>query len=390
LALGESTAWIVVALSAWAFLLVSFALVLHARARGNWRRAWPTASLESTGSDSSIRLESDQRHDTRAAERPVHADTSVAQTELRLMYALLPGVTALDLETLLARGLEAAAEVGSASASVIALARRGEKPLIATLGMTNVDSCREQVGLPPESGQARAVQLAYSYPDDVAARDAFPLRSGLAVPIASEEDRLGTLAIYWRRVQHQVSDEELERLEAVARALAWALESLLRLEDARPFELDGATGLLNAQAMRDALSRECARARRYDRCVALILLRLDVPPANELLASAGHILGSAVRDVDLPCYLGEGCFAVILPEARLSDAQRLGRRLGAALDARLDGLRLGASRVAIVELRADEDPVSLVDRARRDLAQRAQDGTPPQDEASRKLDLANA
>jgi GGDEF domain-containing protein len=287
------------------------------------------------------------------------------------LQRLLPAVSALDLETILARGLRDAADAGSASASMILLARSGEKPLITTLGLTSADSWHERLGLPPESVQARAVELTYSYPGDVSAMDAFPLRSGLAVPIASRDERLGTLALYWRRQRHRVSERELSDLEAVARAVASTLEIVLRLEEARPFELDGVTGLPNARVMREALRRECARAERYHRHLAFVLLRLDAPLTDDLLATVARIIGSAVRVTDLPCYLGEGSFGMILPEAAQIDAQHVHRRLGAVLGRELIGVRLGSPRAVAVELRVDEDAVSFLERAERELARPA-------------------
>jgi GGDEF domain-containing protein len=384
LGLGESTAWIVVGLSGWAVLLASVAIVLHRRSRDDDRpprEVTPSDSVEGASSSSN------ETGSTRAAGLPV-PDESLPADELDLLQGLLPAVSALDLETILARGLEAASQIGDASASVILLARSKGEPLIATFGLTSADSWHDRLGLPPESGDARAVQLAYSYPDEVSANDAFAVRSGLAVSVASEKERLGTLALYWRRAQHQVSELELGQLEAVARAIGAALGTVLHLEEARPFELDPVTGLPNARAMRQALRRECARARRYDRRVAFMLLRLDLPLTNEFLSTAGRILRSAVRAVDLPCYLGKGSFAVILPEATLVDAQRLHRRLDAVAAGRLGGFRLPPSRAAVVELRVDEDPVSFFARAQRTLAHATRDAT--QDEASREFDLASA
>ena len=384
--LGESTAWIVVGLSGWAVLLTSSAIVLHRRSRDDDR---PLRDLASPEPVSGASASSNEIGPARATGRPA-PDESLPANELGLLHGLLSAVSAMDLETILARGLEAASQVGNASASVILLARNAEKPLVATLGLTTADSWHERLGLPPESGEARAVQLAYSYPDDVSANDAFPLRSGLAVPIASQEERLGTLALYWRRVQHQVTENELSQLEAVARAIGAALRTVLELEEARPFELDAVTGLPNARFMRAALKRECARARRYDRRVALILLGVDLPLTEELLSTAGSILKSAVRAVDLPCYLGKGSFAVILPEATLADAQRLHRRLGAVVARRLDGSRLSPSPAAVVELRDDEDPVSFLNRARRTLARTARDDAQDEDEVGAELNLASA
>ena len=386
--LGESTAWIVVGLCGWAVLLTSLAMVLNARARNEERPPHESSAAESVRGASPTRPGDDETQSTQAGGSPAPDESGPAKSELSLLQTLLPAVSALDFESLLARGLEAAAEAGNASASVILLARSGEKPLIATLGLTSADSWHDRLGLPPESGDARAVELAYSYPDDV--NDAFPLRSGLAVPIASKkEERLGTLAVYWRRGRHQVSEQELSHLEVVARALASALRIVLRLEEARPFELDGVTGLPNARVMREALSRECARAGRYDRHVAFVLLRFDAPLSHELLAIAGRILTSAVRITDLPCYLGEGSFGVILPEAAQIDAQQVHRRLGAVLGRELVGVLVGSPKGVAVELRVDEDPVSLLARARRELARAAKNETRANDEGSHELRFTN-
>jgi GGDEF domain-containing protein len=390
LGLGESTAWIVVGLCGWAVLLTSLSIVLYARARNDERPPREYSSAKSVRGASPTRPGNDETHSTRAGGSPAPDESGPAKSELSLLQTLLPAVSALDFESLLARGLEAAAEAGNASASVILLARSGEKPLIATLGLTSADSWQDRLGLPPESGDARAVELTYSYPDDVSVNDAFPLRSGLAVPIASKkEERLGTLAVYWRRGRHQVSEQELSHLEVVARALASTLEIVLRLEEARPFELDGVTGLPNARVMREALRRECARAGRYDRHVAFVLLRFDAPVTHELLAAAGRILTSAVRITDLPCYLGEGSFGVILPEATQIDAQQVHRRL-AVLGRELVGVRLGSPKAVAVELRVDEDPVSLLARARRELARAAQTKTRVSNEGSHELRFTSA
>jgi GGDEF domain-containing protein len=386
LGLGESTAWIVVGLSGWAVLLASFAVLLQRRPRHDDRGSREPVPSDSIGRASS---RNETAGSVRAAERAAPKD-SLPANELDVLQGLLPAVSALDLERILAHGLEAASQVGSASASVILLTRSSGKPLIATTGLTTADAWHDRLGLPPECPDARAVQLSYSYRDEVNVNDAFAVRSALAVPITSEEERLGTLALYWRRVQHEVTERELSQLQAVARAIGAALTTVFHLEEARPFELDAGTGLPNTRAMREALRRECARARRYDRRMALILIRLQLPVAEELLSTAGGILRSAIRAVDLPCYLGRGSFAVILPEATLLDAQRLHRRLDAAIAGRFDGLRPSPSRAAVVELRADEDAVSFFARAQRTLAQESHDDAQTDDEVSRELDLASA
>jgi hypothetical protein len=160
----------------------------------------------------------------RAVERAAPKD-SLSANELDVLQGLRPALSGLDVERILAHGLEAASKVGSASASVILLTRSNGNPLIATTGLTTADAWHDRVGLPPECPEARAVQLSYSYRDEVDANDAFAVRSALVVPITSEEERLGTLALYWRRVQHEATEQELGELQAVARAIGAALTS---------------------------------------------------------------------------------------------------------------------------------------------------------------------
>lgn len=68
-----------------------------------------------------------------------------------------------------------------------------------------------------------------------------------------------------------------------------------------------------------------------------------------------------MRTPDLVHHLGEGRFAIVLPESSLNDAERLSQRLRGGL---------GEARfpTAFVELRFEDDPVSLLERAESALA----------------------
>jgi hypothetical protein len=63
---------------------------------------------------------------------------------------------------------------------------------------------------------------------------------------------------------------------------------------------------------------------------------------------------------------------MILPEAAQIDAQHVQRRLGAVLGRELIGVRLGSPRAVAVELRVDEDAVSFLERAEKELSRAAQ------------------
>src|SRR4029078_5307305 len=104
---------------------------------------------------------------------------------------------------------------------------------------------------------------------------------------------------------------------------------------------DALTGLHNRRYFHETLSREVARAQRYDRQLALVVLDLDDFKAiNDRI---GHLTGDAVlpewaerlRDVVrtayIACRVGGDEFAVILPESTLADADQLYRRLQAGV-----------------------------------------------------------
>jgi diguanylate cyclase (GGDEF)-like protein len=117
-----------------------------------------------------------------------------------------------------------------------------------------------------------------------------------------------------------------------------------------------------------------ARAHRYDRRLALVILDIDnFKAVNErvghlagdsVLAELAERLRSVVREADIACRVGGDEFAVILPESTLPDAEHLYRRLESAVSAQPTGpagyLHLSAG---IAELSPDDDAVSFFERA---------------------------
>jgi GGDEF domain-containing protein len=77
-------------------------------------------------------------------------------------------------------------------------------------------------------------------------------------------------------------------------------------------------------------------------------------------AAAGR-LPADTRAPDLVHHLGDGRFAVVLPESSLVDAERVARRLRLALGE-------GRMPIAFVELRFEDDAASLLERAEAALA----------------------
>jgi GGDEF domain-containing protein len=362
----EITTWIAVGASALAAVLLLASLVLAVRLkRARQQPVEPTREEPEAG-----------RARARDEVRRERAQSTRARSELRWLRHL-GDVGAQDtLETTLRRVLESASGLAGAAASMLALPREEGDPLIATFGLNSEESSRGLLGLPPGGEKARAVTLSYRYGEEEAERDEFRISGGLALPVPdSSGARVGTLGIFWRRVEREVTEEGLEQLEGLAAALGPALTNAFRFEELRrELDVDPATGLRGRRSLQAALDVECARARRYTHPLSLLLLGVEAPA--ERLRTAAERLEGAARTTDLVYHLAEGRFAVLLPESSRRDADRLSRRLRFALGPTEAGLIDGPVPAAAVELRFEDDAVSVLARAEAALMQaRVESGT---------------
>jgi diguanylate cyclase (GGDEF)-like protein len=200
------------------------------------------------------------------------------------------------------------------------------------------------------------------------------IHSGLAVPIQTEHGSIGFIAVFSRARSHTWNEDEVRELEELALRAGPAIENAKRFREARQLaDLDALTGLHNRRYFHETLGREVARAHRYNRQLALIVLDLDDFKAiNDRI---GHLAGDAViaesaervrdvvRSADIACRVGGDEFAVIMPESTLADADQLYRRLQAAVSARPIGQagRLSFS-AGVAELKPEDDPTAFFER----------------------------
>ena len=151
--------------------------------------------------------------------------------------------------------------------------------------------------------------------------------------------------MFTRRKGHEYADDDVRQLETLALRAGPAIENARRFREARQLaDLDALTGLHNRRYFHETLARECARAHRYERKLALIVFDLD--DFKEINDRIGHLAGDTVlaeaaervRDVvrtaDIACRVGGDEFAVILPESSLNDADQLYRRIQNAVSSR--------------------------------------------------------
>ena len=220
------------------------------------------------------------------------------------------------------------------------------------------------------------MRIAYSYTREEAEDDGEPIRGGVSVPLRNEDgEPIGTLAVFWRGRQREANDRELALLEELAARAGPAIENARRFREARQLaDLDALTNLHNRRYFHETLARECSRAHRYDRTLALVVFDIDDfkaindrighLAADGVLAGVAERLQSVVRSADVACRVGGDELAVILPESTLADAEQLYRRVQFAVGSRplgpFERIHLSAG---IGELRPDDDAKSFFERA---------------------------
>ena len=283
----------------------------------------------------------------------------------------------IDLDEVLTRTLDAAGAMPGVDAALARLDNDGATPIIATLGLTTDEAQRQAIAGPPGGPEARSISLVYQYPAEMVSNDGATnlIHSGLAVPVQTEGGSIGFIAVFSRSRSHTWNEDEVRELEELALRAGPAIENAKRFREARQLaDLDALTGLHNRRYFHETLGREVARAQRYDRQLALIVLDLDdFKGINDRI---GHLAGDAViaesservrdvvRSADIACRVGGDEFAVILPESTLADADQLYRRLQTALSARPVGQagRLSFS-AGVAELKPEDNPTAFFERA---------------------------
>lgn len=299
------------------------------------------------------------------------------QTESRRQRAIGDLGTSIDLDEVLARTAEAASLVPGADASLVRSSSHDGSSVVASVGLPEDDAARHSLSGPPDGAGVRAVSISYVY--GRGGGDPSPIRSALAVPLQGEDaEELGYLAVY-AHGDEQLTERTLADLELLALRAGPAIENARRYREARQLaDTDALTGLHNRRTFHETLGREVARAHRYGRSLALIVLDLDDFKAvndrfghlagDAVLAEVGERLRGVARSADVACRIGGEEFAVILPESGLAEAEALYQRLATAVSVRpiseLESVRFSAG---LGELRPEDDAVSLFERTDRAL-----------------------
>ena len=236
----------------------------------------------------------------------------------------------IDLDEVLSRTLEAAGALEDADAALVMLPDpQGGKPLVATLGLSVEEAERHAITGPPDGRLARSITMSYTYPEleresSSRARAASTPASPCRFPARPRRSATSRSSRAVRATSTR--EDDVRQLETLALRAGPAIENARRFREARQLaDLDALTGLHNRRYFHETLARECARAHRYERKLALIVFDLDdFKEVNDrighlagdtVLAEAAERVRDVVRTADIACRVGGDEFAVILPES---------------------------------------------------------------------------
>lgn len=169
-------------------------------------------------------------------------------------------------------------------------------------------------------------------------------RRVIALPLISGERVIGVLeAIREEKGIHSFRKSDAALLEALAAPIGSSLANSARIADAeRLSQTDDLTKLHNARYLRQYLSNEIRRARRYGSSVSALFFDLD--DFKRVNDAHGHLVGShvlmemaavilsSVRDTDSVARYGGDEFVVILPETPLQPAALVAERIRTTIE----------------------------------------------------------
>ena len=253
----------------------------------------------------------------------------------------------LDVESVIARALDAAITLSGADAGFIGIAEGDELFLARAIGPYSPEFIGSRLSL--ASGivaravhhrQTEIVMDVAGDPDDINLIPAS--RAKVAIPLVSAQQLIGVLCLEARQPEC-FRPNTIKFLELSAVGAAVAIHNARLYSDAQRKAIeDPLTGLYNRRGLFELSRREINRAIRFKTPISVLFLDIDhFKQFNDLysyevgdliLHTLARCLINNARDTDLVCRYGGEEFVILLPESGQDGALRAAERLRMAVE----------------------------------------------------------
>lgn len=251
-----------------------------------------------------------------------------------------------DLRKMLSVVLETALVAARAKSGAVFLLTARRSELYVKVGR-RLDPAVAQVRIPLGQGLAGWVaahgapaRLPTTEPDGPVPSDPEPVEStALAVPLETQTQLLGVLALYGREGPEPFRDEDVDVIQSLARQAGVGVENILLHEQAQHLSItDGLTGIWNYRYFQMQLERDLAGAVRFRRSLSLLVIDIDhFKAVNDrwghqrgdaiLVELARRIVTHVRLNIDTLARYGGEEFVLILPESNLELARTAAERI---------------------------------------------------------------
>lgn len=194
-------------------------------------------------------------------------------------------------------------------------------------------------------------------------------------PITVGDEELGEIVLYGG--SRPISRRDANTAEVLSTSMAPVLKSMRLLRDTqRMATTDALTGLTNRRRAVERIETEIKRVERHSSPLAVIILDIDHfksvndtyghNAGDDVLRTLAGVLGGSVRSIDIVARWGGEEFLVVLPEAPLEAAKRVGERIRASIEAMppfQDGPPKVTASLGLSMWQPGDNVDTLVDRA---------------------------
>ena len=169
----------------------------------------------------------------------------------------------------------------------------------------------------------------------------------LLCPIKSKGNVIGILALSKKQSGGSYSTDDMDLLVTVASEAGVVMENAQLYARAKErAHTDELTGLFNHRYFHERLDEEISRCSRFGDIFSLLFLDMDLFKAyndiyghlagDEMLKQIGQQVRSSIRSIDMAFRYGGDEFTVILPQASLEDAGKVGDRIRKRIETEMD------------------------------------------------------